>query len=91
MPTGGHLRVTIDRDGDDLVWTVRDTGSGIPQQVHARLFELFATGRKGGTGLGLAIVKRIIDDHNGTIRCDTGPTGTTFTIRIPAVRSTDDD
>jgi signal transduction histidine kinase/putative methionine-R-sulfoxide reductase with GAF domain len=91
MPTGGHLRVTIDREGDDLVWTVRDTGSGIPQQVHARLFELFATGRKGGTGLGLAIVKRIIDDHNGTIRCDTGPTGTTFTIRIPAVRSTDDD
>jgi signal transduction histidine kinase len=91
MPTGGHLRVTIDREGDDLVWTVKDTGSGIPAQVHARLFELFATGRKGGTGLGLAIVKRVVDDHKGTIRCDTGPTGTTFTIRIPAQRSTEPD
>lgn len=87
MPSGGQLRVTIDREGDDLVWTVRDTGPGIPAQVHARLFELFATGRKGGTGLGLAIVKRIVDDHKGTIRCDTGPTGTTFTIRIPAQRT----
>jgi signal transduction histidine kinase len=91
MPTGGHLRVTIDRESDDLVWTVKDTGPGIPAQVHARLFELFATGRKGGTGLGLAIVKRVVDDHKGTIRCDTGPTGTTFTIRIPAQRSTEPD
>jgi len=87
MPSGGRLCVAIDREGDDLVWTIRDTGPGIPAQVHARMFELFATGRKGGTGLGLAIVKRIVDDHKGTIRCDTGPTGTTFTIRIPAQRS----
>ena len=91
MPTGGHLRVTIEREGDDLVWTVKDTGPGIPAQVHARLFELFATGRKGGTGLGLAIVKRVVDDHKGTIRCDTGPTGTTFTIRMPAQRTTEPD
>jgi signal transduction histidine kinase len=88
MPDGGRLRVRIDREGDDLVWTVTDTGPGIPAQVHARLFELFATGRKGGTGLGLAIVKRVVDDHKGTIRCDTGATGTTFTITMPAMRTT---
>ena len=88
MPEGGHLRVRVDRDGDDLVWTVKDNGPGIPAEVHGRMFELFATGRKGGTGLGLAIVKRIVDDHKGTIRCDTGPTGTTFTIRMPAKRPT---
>jgi signal transduction histidine kinase len=52
-----------------------------------RLFELFATGRKGGTGLGLAIVKRIVEDHKGTVACDTGPSGTTFTIRIPGIHS----
>ena len=83
MPDGGHLKVRIEREGDELVWAVTDTGPGIPPQVHARLFELFATGRKGGTGLGLAIVKRIIDDHRGTIHPETGPTGTTFVIRIP--------
>jgi len=87
MPEGGHLRVRVDRDGDDLVWTVKDNGPGIPAEVHGRMFELFATGRKGGTGLGLAIVKRIVDDHKGTIRCDTGPSGTTFTLRMPAKRS----
>ncbi|HEU4726780.1 MAG TPA: GAF domain-containing protein [Kofleriaceae bacterium] len=89
MPDGGHLSVVIDRDGDDLVWTVRDTGQGIPEQVRGRLFELFATGRKGGTGLGLAIVKKIIDDHRGTIRPETGPSGTTFVIRMPLSRPVD--
>jgi signal transduction histidine kinase/putative methionine-R-sulfoxide reductase with GAF domain len=91
MPDGGKLRIGIDRDGDELVWTVRDTGPGIPEQVRGRLFELFATGKKGGTGLGLAIVKRIIDDHRGTIRPDTGPSGTTFVIRMPLQRAADGD
>jgi signal transduction histidine kinase/putative methionine-R-sulfoxide reductase with GAF domain len=91
MPTGGQLRVRIDHEGNELIFAVTDTGPGIPDQVRARLFELFATGRKGGTGLGLAIVKRIVEDHKGTVACDTGPTGTTFTIRIPARRSTESD
>jgi signal transduction histidine kinase/putative methionine-R-sulfoxide reductase with GAF domain len=89
MPDGGHLRVTIERDHDELVWTVRDTGGGIPDHVRGRLFELFATGRKGGTGLGLAIVKKIIDDHRGTIHPETGPSGTTFVIRLPLTRTLD--
>lgn len=87
MPEGGHLKVKIDREGDELVFAVTDTGPGIPAQMRGRLFELFATGRKGGTGLGLAIVKRVVDDHHGTIRCDTGATGTTFTIRLPVQRA----
>ena len=89
MPEGGSLVVTIDRDGDDVLFSVKDTGAGIPATVHARLFELFATGRKGGTGLGLAIVKRIVSDHHGTVRCETGSTGTTFIIRLPLHRGSD--
>jgi signal transduction histidine kinase/putative methionine-R-sulfoxide reductase with GAF domain len=91
MPDGGRLRIVIDRDGDELVWTVQDTGQGISEQVRGRLFELFATGRKGGTGLGLAIVKRILDDHRGTIRPESGPSGTTFVIRMPLARPSDGD
>ncbi|MGE0549689.1 MAG: GAF domain-containing protein [Kofleriaceae bacterium] len=91
MSSGGKLRVVIDREGDELAISVTDTGPGIPAKVHARMFELFATGRKNGTGLGLAIVKKIVDDHHGTIRCDTGPTGTTFSIRIPMQRASDGD
>jgi len=83
MPDGGKLAVRVELDGDDLTWWVTDTGPGIPPEVRGRMFELFATGKKGGTGLGLAIVKKIVDDHRGTIACETGPTGTTFRIRIP--------
>jgi len=91
MPDGGRLRVTVDKDGEDLVWSVRDTGPGIPPELRGRLFDLFATGKKGGTGLGLAIVKKIVDDHHGKVTCDSGPGGTTFTIRLPMKRATDTD
>ncbi|MGE0870901.1 MAG: GAF domain-containing protein [Kofleriaceae bacterium] len=91
MSSGGTLRIVIDREGDELAISVTDTGPGIPAKVHARMFELFATGRKNGTGLGLAIVKKIVDDHHGTIRCETGATGTTFLIRIPMQRGGDGD
>jgi len=90
MPEGGHLVVSVELDGDDLVWSVKDTGPGIPPEVHAKMFELFATGKKGGTGLGLAIVKKIVEDHHGSIRCDTGSTGTTFVIRLPMQRHSED-
>ncbi|MFT3691739.1 MAG: GAF domain-containing protein [Kofleriaceae bacterium] len=92
MPEGGRLTVTVDRlDGDLLRWQVRDSGPGIPMELRGRLFELFATGRKGGTGLGLAIVKKILDDHHGTIAVETGTTGTNFVLQLPLQRPTDGD
>jgi len=91
MPTGGKLRITVDKVGDEIQWTVSDTGPGIPPEVRGRLFELFATNKKGGTGLGLAIVKKVVDDHRGTIACESGSGGTTFVIRLPLRRSTDGD
>jgi signal transduction histidine kinase len=91
MPEGGKLKVTVDRDGDNLIWAVKDTGSGVPPELQPRLFELFATGKKGGTGLGLAIVKKIIDDHRGSVACESSPHGTTFTIQLPIRRATDSD
>jgi signal transduction histidine kinase/putative methionine-R-sulfoxide reductase with GAF domain len=86
MPEGGKLRVQVDKVGEHIQWTVSDSGPGIPPELRGRLFELFATGKKGGTGLGLAIVKKIIDDHHGTIAVESGSTGTTFAIRLPMAR-----
>lgn len=83
MPGGGHFWLRTRLEGDQLVIEAADDGPGIPAAVRARLFELFASGTKSGTGLGLAIVKKIVDDHGGSIACDTGTSGTTFTIRIP--------
>jgi signal transduction histidine kinase/putative methionine-R-sulfoxide reductase with GAF domain len=91
MPDGGKLRVLVDKEGDQIVFKVKDTGAGIPHELKGRLFELFATGKKGGTGLGLAIVKKIVDDHHGTVECVSDPAGTTFTVRMPLARPTDGD
>jgi signal transduction histidine kinase len=91
MPMGGKLKITVERVGDELVWTVCDTGPGIPAELRGRLLELFATAKKGGTGLGLAIVKKVVDDHHGNINVESDSSGTTFTIRLPLQRPTDGD
>jgi len=66
---------------------VSDNGPGIPEELQARLFEPFATGRVGGTGLGLAIVQRAVEAHRGLVLVDSQPgQGTTFTVYFPAAR-----
>jgi signal transduction histidine kinase len=70
---------------------VRDNGTGIAEGVMGRIFEPYVTTKPKGTGLGLAIVKKIVDDHHGKVSCDSGPGGTTFTIRLPIKRVTDAD
>jgi signal transduction histidine kinase len=91
MPEGGKLVVGVEKVDDQLVWSVKDDGPGIPPELSGRLFELFATGKKGGTGLGLAIVKKIIDDHHGSIAVESGSSGTNFIMKVPMQRATDGD
>lgn len=86
MPQGGRFTLTVDRAGEDLVFTAQDNGPGIPGEIADRLFESFVTaGKKHGTGLGLAIVKQIAKEHGGSVRCKSRPgKGATFEIRVPA-------
>jgi two-component system, NtrC family, sensor histidine kinase PilS len=70
---------------------VKDTGPGIPEDLRARLFQPFVTGRAGGTGLGLAIVQRAVEAHRGMVLVDSHPgKGTTFTIFFPARRAAEE-
>lgn len=89
MKDGGTFSIgcELDREEDELVLSFADTGSGIPEDVKANLFDEFVTqGKEHGTGLGLAIVKKVVDQHDGTIRFEsTLNEGTTFFIRIPRV------
>jgi two-component system phosphate regulon sensor histidine kinase PhoR len=87
---GGHIYVTVKDEGNQAVYTVRDTGIGIPKGEQKRIFERFyrvdSSRSKAikGTGIGLAVVKHIIDIHHGTITVESEVgDGTTFIIRFP--------
>jgi signal transduction histidine kinase len=65
--------------------TIRDNGSGIPEDILDKIFEPFFTTKNAGegSGLGLHICKQIIDKHNGIILVRTGKDGTAIEIMIP--------
>ena len=84
MPNGGTLSIACQRTAGGVELTVADTGPGVSEEVHARLFEPFVTTKSEGTGLGLAIVERIAAVHGGEAACDNrADGGASFTLRIP--------
>ena len=87
---GGHVYVTMKKEEDQVILTVKDTGIGIPEDVQERVFERFyrvdgsRSKQSGGSGLGLSIVKHIVEQHKGTITLTSRLNeGTTFVIRLP--------
>jgi signal transduction histidine kinase len=62
---------------DGLEVTVADRGPGVPDEVKARLFQPFASGRSGGVGLGLALARRILVLHGGRLELEDRPGGGT--------------
>lgn len=85
MPSGGILQVSAEKEGNQLVVNVSDTGVGIAPEDKEKIFSPSFTTKKGGTGLGLAISKRLLESIGGSIDfiSEKGK-GTTFRIRIPA-------
>jgi PAS domain S-box-containing protein len=83
----GKITVTTRRDGDDIVISFRDTGTGIPPAVCQRIFEPFFTTKPvgKGTGQGLSHARSVVvDKHGGSLTFDTEiGKGTAFHVRIP--------
>lgn len=87
MPSGGWLSVTTRLEGDRVVAEIADTGSGIPNEYLARIYDPFFTTKVigQGTGLGLSIIYGIVREHQGSIDCDsTLGQGTRFTLAFPS-------
>jgi PAS domain S-box-containing protein len=86
MPEGGELiiRGYVDKQTNDILITVKDTGVGIPENVKPKLFTPMMTTKSKGQGFGLAVVKRMTEGLDGTVTFEsTEGKGTTFMVRLP--------
>ena len=88
MPKGGWLSVSTRMEGGRVIAEVADTGSGIPNEYLARIYDPFFTTKAigQGTGLGLSITYGIVREHGGAVDCESiVGQGTRFILSFPAV------
>jgi PAS domain S-box-containing protein len=92
MPDGGVLTIAVQRHGGEVVIELGDTGPGIPEAHLTKIFDPFFTTRYDSrrSGLGLWVSHSIVRQHGGaiTVRTTLG-VGTTFIVRIPAARDSE--
>lgn len=89
-PPGKDVVISAIAQSPLIVFSVRDQGRGIPQEMQAKIFERFtqvqAKDSKGGLGLGLAICKALVEMHGGNIRVQSDKTGSIFMFTLPEVK-----
>jgi len=92
-PPGGQVTVAVERRGDEVAVSVKDTGAGIPPELLPRVFERFFKADRAratkGSGLGLAIAKHIVQAHGGRIWAESAGEGrgATFTFTLPLAQT----
>lgn len=62
---------------------IEDNGPGVPESIRDRVFFPLVSGREGGSGLGLPLAQTFVQQHQGTIDCDSVPGRTVFKITLP--------
>ena len=84
----GRVLVSSYRSGDQVEYRIEDNGSGVPEDMRARLFEPYFTTKTAGTGLGLAICRKIVEAHQGEILLEnSAPSRTVFLLILPVQSS----
>ncbi|NUT50785.1 MAG: HAMP domain-containing protein [Saccharothrix sp.] len=88
-PPGTTVTTSLSTAEDAVEVAVTDDGPGIPRELQGEVFERFSRGdtsrsrAAGSTGLGLSIVAAVVASHHGSVRLDSVPGRTTFTVRLP--------
>ncbi|MGI4849465.1 MAG: hybrid sensor histidine kinase/response regulator [Janthinobacterium lividum] len=96
-PSGGQIRLTARREGDQAVIAVSDSGVGLSADELNKVFNMFSQiGRslelsQGGLGIGLSLVRHLVGMHGGSASASSGGTnaGSTFTVRLPLAAAAD--
>jgi signal transduction histidine kinase/DNA-binding response OmpR family regulator len=92
-PDGGSISLEMGRNGGDVVFQVRDTGTGISRDMLSKVFDLFTQAdcaidrAQGGLGIGLTLVRRLVEMHHGSVQAysEGFGRGSEFTVRLPAL------
>ena len=81
----GNLTITSTHDARFVKVTIKDDGTGIPEDIKQNIFAPFFTTKEmgKGSGLGLDVVSRIMSQHNGEVKVTSGPGATEFEICLP--------
>jgi two-component system CheB/CheR fusion protein len=90
---GGQIWLTVSKDGEEAVISVRDNGTGIPPALLPIVFDLFTQAERtldrsqGGLGIGLTLVRRLVELHGGSVVARSAGLGkgSEFIVRIPLV------
>jgi len=91
MEDGEEKKMVVSavRNGDQVKVSVQDNGKGVAPEFLNRLFEPFATTKKGGMGFGLSICRTVVEAHGGTTAASPNPhVGMTFSLQIPITDDT---
>ena len=91
--TGGLVRMTVAREGDDAVVRVLDDGVGIPPDMLPKVFDLFTqvdgslSRSHGGLGIGLALVRALVEMQGGRVTASSGGLGkgSEFAVKLPVL------
>jgi signal transduction histidine kinase len=92
---GGHIRLTVESQGSDVVVSVKDNGIGIPADMLPQIFNMFTQvdrsldRSQGGLGIGLSLVRGLVEMHGGRVEAHSAGlgTGSEFIARLPVMLS----